>query len=79
MDPYDARDMRELKEEKSKSKLRAKLTWVIGGLLSFLGTAAAFLGGVDWSVLFTPEAAGLAGATVLFVRAFVTFVQRPKE
>lgn len=75
----------ELNEQISKqmhaeraSRIRASLTYFVGGLLAFIGTAASFLGGVDWSVLFRPETAALAGASVVFVRALVVFLQRPK-
>lgn len=63
-------------ESERRSNLRANITYAIGAVLAFLGTAMSFLAGVDWSVLFRPETAALAGASVMFVRALVVFLQR---
>lgn len=45
------------------------------GLLALLGTLSAFLAGVNWSVLFQPEAAAVAGATVGVMGAVVVLVR----
>lgn len=50
-------------------------TAAIGTTLAFFGTVFAFLNGVDWSVVFTPEAAAVAGAGIVFGRAVVAFFQ----
>ena len=50
-------------------------TNIIGGLIAAVGALAAFLSGADWSAFFTPEAAAVAGATVVLVRALVGWRQ----
>lgn len=47
-------------------------TYTLGGVLTFLGAAFAFLQGVDWGVIFTrPESVAALGAGVVFGRALV--------
>lgn len=65
--------------EERKSRIRAKLTYAIGGITAFFGALASFLSGADWSAFFSPEGAAVAGAAVVFVRALVAFIQKPKS
>lgn len=68
----------EAENEARRSKRRATLTYILGGAAGVIGGIAAFLEGVNWSVVFSPEAAGVAGATVVLVRAIVALVQKPR-
>lgn len=59
---------------------------VIAAVVAILGTASAFLAGVDWNVLFSAEGAavasagvGLAGAIALFARAVIHFVEKKRN
>lgn len=44
-------------------------------VVAILGTLSAFLAGVNWNVLFSPEGAAVAGATVGFIGALVVLVR----
>lgn len=41
-------------------------TWIVA-LLAFFGGLSAFLNGVNWNVIFSPEGAGVASAMVAFI------------
>lgn len=67
-------------ESERRSRIRAQLTYWFGGALAFFGVVASFLEGANWSAVFSPEGAAVAGAGVVFVRALVVFFQkRPTE
>lgn len=67
-------------ESERRSNLRARITYAIGGVVAFVGTVVSFLEGANWSAVFSPEGAAVAGAGVVFVRALVVFIQkRPTE
>jgi hypothetical protein len=63
-------------ESERRSRIRAKLTYIVGGVLAFLGTVTSFLTGADWSAVFSPEGAAAAGAGIVFVRALVVLIQK---
>lgn len=66
----------QLLTEHAKSKRRAFATYLGGALLAAAGTVGAMLQGVDWNVVFSPEAAAVAGASIVLLRAVVVLAQK---
>lgn len=64
--------------DENKSKRRARNTYIFGSMLSVVGVLGALLQGVDWGVLMTPEAAAVAGSSVVLVRAVVAWVEKKR-
>ena len=54
-------------------------TYTVGSVLAFLGTLFAFLDGVRWDVILSPESAAVAGAGVVFGRALVALFRAMGE
>lgn len=70
-------------EQELRPKRRAGL---VGAAAAVMGTLSAFLAGVNWDVLFSPEGAAVAGATVgvmgslvVLVRAVTTYMEKKRN
>lgn len=72
-----------MSDEQPKSDLPKERIGVIAAVLAVLGTISAFLNGVNWNVIFSPEGAGVASAMVAFIgsgvvlgRAIKTYLEK---
>lgn len=59
---------------------------LLGAAVAIMGTLSAFLAGVNWNVLLSPEGAAVAGATVgvmgslvVLVRAVTSYMEKKRN